>query len=357
MHASSSKRPLPNRTAKFEADLAACRKALRGGSHTFFAASLILPQAVRGPASALYAFCRLADDAIDLATDHHAALEGLHRRLARAYAGDPVNDPADRAFAATVEYFAIPIELPAALLDGFAWDAQGRRYPDIEALYDYSARVAGTVGAMMAIVMGARSPEALARACELGVAMQLTNIARDVGEDARMGRLYLPLDWMQEAGLDPEAWLAKPVFDARLASVVRRLLETAEGLYARGEAGIPKLPLGCRPAIRAAARLYAEIGHAVMRNGCDSVSTRAVVPIVRKLAVLTGAAMAGRTDVPPEPQAPLRAIRYLVRAVEPHAIPNAPSQVAWWNLVARTVRILELFERLDARDQARIGRS
>jgi hypothetical protein len=82
-----------------------------------------------------------------------------------------------------------------------------------------------------------------------------------------------------------------------------------------------------------------------------------VVPIVRKLSVLTGAAMAGRGTGRPEPQAPLRAIRYLVRAVEPHALPNEPGQVAWWNLVARTVRILELFERLDARDQARIGQA
>jgi len=345
---------LSRRSAKFEADLAACRAALRGGSHTFFAASLILPREVRGPASALYAFCRLADDAIDLASDHEAALDDLHRRLARAYANDPVAHPADRAFAATAAHFAIPYELPAALLEGFAWDAAGRRYESIEALYDYAARVAGTVGAMMALVMGVRDPQALAHACELGVAMQLTNIARDVGEDARMGRLYLPQDWMREAGLDPEAWLAAPVFDARLAAVVRRLLDAADALYLRGEAGIGFLPTGCRPAIRAAARLYAEIGREVARRGHDSVSGRAVVSTMRKLAVIASTAIA----LPlPEPCAPLRAIRYLVGAVDALPVQAEATRVAWWNLQARTVRIIELFERMDARDQARIGGS
>ena len=98
----------------------------------------------------------------------------------------------------------------------------------MEDLHDYAARVAGTVGAMMALVMETRDPRSLARACELGVAMQLTNIARDVGEDARNGRLYLPLAWMREAGLDPEAWLAAPQFVQRLARVVSRLLAEAD---------------------------------------------------------------------------------------------------------------------------------
>ncbi len=86
---------------------------------------------------------------------------------------------------------------------------------------------------MMSILMGARTPRILARACDLGVAMQLTNIARDVGEDARAGRLYLPLQWLRSAGIDPEAWLARPVFSAALGAVVQRLLDAADGLYAR----------------------------------------------------------------------------------------------------------------------------
>ena len=99
-----------------------------------------------------------------------------------------------------------------ALLEGFAWGHRGAAATETlpDDVQDYAARVAGTVGAMMAVLMGARSPEAVARACDLGVAMQFSNIARDVGEDARAGRIYLPLRWLAEAGIDPEAFLASP---------------------------------------------------------------------------------------------------------------------------------------------------
>lgn len=334
-----------------DADLTACRRALRGGSHTFYAASLILPESVRGPASALYAFCRSADDAIDTAADPQAALAGLRLRLARAYSGEPVDDPADRAFAATVSRFLIPREIPEALLEGFAWDSDGRRYADIDALCGYGARVAGTVGVMMALVMGVRAPEALARACELGIAMQLTNIARDVGEDARLGRIYLPLDWLREAGIDPDAWLAAPFHDERLSTVVRRLLAESDRLYLRGVAGISRLPAGCRPAIRAAARLYAEIGHEVARRGHDSVSGRAVVPTSRKLAVLGRAIVSGGGHPHSLSLPPVPAARFLVDAVARAGGRALPPRPAWWDFEARTVRIIEMFERMSERDQ------
>ena len=247
---------------------AASRTALmRGGSKTFFAASLLLPARVRAPATALYAFCRLADDAVDLEDDASAALDGLYRRLDRIYAGRPLPVDADQALAEVVERCEIPYALPAALLEGFQWDAQGRRYETIEALHEYAARVAGTVGAMMALIMGAHGARALARACELGVAMQLTNIARDVGEDARAGRLYLPRAWMHEAGIDPDGWLRAPAFDDALASVVARVLAAADDLYLRAADGLAELPRGCRPAIQAARLVYAEIGREVERAG------------------------------------------------------------------------------------------
>ncbi len=109
----------------------------------------------------------------------------------------------------------MPRELPEALLEGFEWDLVGRRYETLEELQAYAARVAGSVGAMMAVLMGARSAAVLARACDLGVAMQLTNIARDVGEDARQGRLYLPLAWLREAGIDPERLARSARFSTR----------------------------------------------------------------------------------------------------------------------------------------------
>ncbi|MBX9716654.1 MAG: phytoene/squalene synthase family protein, partial [Burkholderiaceae bacterium] len=213
-------------------DLRDCEALMRTGSKSFFAASLVLPSRVRSPATALYAFCRLADDTIDLESHRFGgpmgALQHLQHRLQRIYDGRPSPVPADRALACVVDKFNLPKAPLDALLEGFEWDLQSRRYDSLAELEDYGARVAGTVGSMMAIIMGARNPEALARACELGVAMQLTNIARDVGEDARAGRLYLPRDWMREAGLDPQAWLRAPAFSPALGSVVSRLLAHAD---------------------------------------------------------------------------------------------------------------------------------
>ena len=236
------------------ADMDACRALLKGGSRTFHAASKVLPRKVSDPAIALYAFCRLADDAVDLGDNRAAAVERLKERLDRAYRGQPMDQAADRAFADVVARFSIPREVPEALLEGLAWDAEGRRYETLPELYAYAARVAGTVGAMMTLVMGQRTPEIVARACDLGVAMQLTNIARDVGEDARAGRLYLPLSWLRDAGIDPDAWLAKPVFTSEIANIVQRLLDAADALYGRATLGIRNLPRAAGPASMPRAR-------------------------------------------------------------------------------------------------------
>jgi 15-cis-phytoene synthase len=302
--------------AEMPYDLNACRTLMRGGSKTFFAASLLLPARVRAPASALYAYCRLADDAIDLGANPHAEMAALQTRLDAIYAGRPSTADADRALCQVVHRHGIPRELLDGLLEGFLWDAQGRRYETLAAVEDYGARVAGTVGAMMALVMGTRDAAALARACELGVAMQLTNIARDVGEDARNGRLYLPRQWLREAGVDIDAWLAAPVFTPAIGQVTQRLLDRAEELYHRAEQGVAALPRDCRPAIHAARLVYAEIGHQLQREGLDSINHRTVVQRRRKLALIaraTGAALLA----PAEPQAglvPLPAIQFLVSA-------------------------------------------
>lgn len=269
--------------------LQACTELMRGGSKSFFAAARVLPERIRAPATALYAFCRVADDAVDSAPDSASqalALADLQNRLSNIYAGTPLDHVADRALTEVVHTFQIPQPMLAALLEGFEWDAQGRRYHTLDELHEYSARVAGTVGTMMAIIMGVRSEAALARACELGAAMQLTNIARDVGEDARNGRIYLPLSWLRDAGINPQEWLAAPVFDERLGKIVERLLLEADRLYTRAEAGISELPRDCRMAIQAARLLYAEIGNEVRRQGLDSISKRAIVSSARKVALL-----------------------------------------------------------------------
>ncbi|WP_239451528.1 phytoene/squalene synthase family protein [Elioraea rosea] len=334
-----------------EADLAACRALLRDGSRSFHTASLVLPHSVRAPATALYAFCRLADDAIDGDRGSPASLARLAARLARVYEGRADKHPADRAFAAVVEDHALPRALPEALLEGLAWDAEGRRYATLSELNAYAARVAGSVGAMMAVVMGVRDPAAIARACDLGVAMQLTNIARDVGEDARMGRIYLPLGWLEEAGIAPARFLERPGFSPALGAVVARLLAHADALYDRAAPGIGALPLSCRPGIGAARLIYAEIGREVARRRLDSVSSRAVVPGRRKVALLARSLAAAplATTGPGLAAPPLAETRFLVQAVTAGAAPRLAGPLA------RITWVIGLFERLMRED--RLSRS
>jgi phytoene synthase len=334
-----------------QSDIEMFRELLRGGSKSFHAASRVLPNSVREPAAAVYAFCRLADDAIDTGPDARIALSDLKNRLDRIYRGVPERSATDRAFAAVVKHFAIPRAVPAALIEGFAWDAEGRRYETIADLHAYAVRVAGTVGIMMSLLMRQRDPAVLARAADLGVAMQLTNIARDVGEDARAGRLYLPLQWLRGAEIDPDTFVSRPQFSIALGEVTRRLLEDAERLYERSRAGIACLPLQCRPSIHAARLLYAEIGREVERRNFDSVSQRAVVSGGRKaMLVLQGCAAslmpAFGTDAPALPQA-----RTLVAKAAGVIPGSAQAPTPWWRFDQRFVRVLELFARLSEADE------
>jgi phytoene synthase len=350
MHPSSPDAP-PSRTS----DYAVCREAIRHGSRTFFAASLVLPASVRDPAYGLYAFCRLSDDAVDLGDGSPRALDRLRERLDRIYDGRPIAVAADRAMADIVRRYAIPRAVPEALLEGLAWDLEDRRYEDIGDLFDYAARVAGTVGVMMTLLMGVRSREALARACDLGVAMQLTNIARDVGEDARNGRLYLPLRWLRDEGIEPDAVIANPASSAPLARVTARLLSEADALYARARSGVAHLPLSCRPAILAAGLIYAEIGRVLESMSCDSINHRARVSGFRKSRLLARAvAMTPWLEKNRSPVT-IPAVQFLVDEVMKTPSPQASD--AWPTVrssiafAPRLLRVLEIFERLERAEQ------
>lgn len=278
-------------------DLEHCRRAIQHGSLSFYAASKLLPGRVRDPALALYAFCRLADDEVDLKADKVGSVLRLRDRLDQVYAGRPKDAPADRAFAAIVEDFQMPRALPDALLEGLAWDADGRRYQTLSGVLDYSARVASAVGAMMCVLMQVRDRDALARACDLGAAMQLTNIARDVGEDALEQRIYLPLEWLNEAGLTAEDFLADPRPTKAVRGMVKRLVMEANRLYIRAEAGVGALPASCRPGIYGARFIYAGIGGQLRAMEYDSLSSRARTGKLQKLGwlgqsmLLTGASL------------------------------------------------------------------
>ena len=325
------------------ADYNACLTLLRVGSKSFHAASRLLPARLRPAVHALYAFCRLADDAVDEGSAKHDVLARMRRRLDAIYGGGALAGPVEIAFADTVERFVIPRALPEALFEGFQWDADGRTYETLSEVRDYAMRVAGTVGIMMALLMGVRRAEALARACDLGVAMQLTNIARDVGEDARAGRLYLPREWFDEAGLDADAWLAAPRFDTRIAAMTERLLAEADRLYRRAESGIARLPVDCRPAIFGARHIYHAIGVEIAANGHDSVSRRAHVTKARKLQLL-GRALASTLVTGQGVSKPsLAEAVYLLETIgDPtparREIANQPHRIAW---------LLDLFERLE----------
>ncbi|MEO0881314.1 MAG: phytoene/squalene synthase family protein [Pseudomonadota bacterium] len=322
-----------------------CRAVIKAGSKSFYAASLLLPKGVRTAAYATYAFCREADDAIDLGENQQDAVRILINRLNLIYSGQPTDAPVDRAFAYVVSHWGLPRTLPDALLEGLIWDSEGKRYGTFDELVDYCTRVAGSVGAMMTTLMGATCETAAARACDLGVAMQLTNIARDIGEDARAGRIYVPLQWMREADIDPLAFTQTPEFDARVAGITKRLLDAADPLYEQGLTGATLLPSGCRTAIIAAGLIYRDIGKYIKQNGYDSVSYRAFVPKRRKLELLALASAYPSQQASTEP--PLPQNKYLVDAITAQSVQSAerdmPSRAEW---------LLDLFLRVEQRKRA-----
>jgi phytoene synthase len=302
----------------FQIDLLSCENLMRDGSKSFFSASRILPSSIRDSAIALYAFCRLLDDMVDDQNASDDVIEQIEYRLDRIYSKNPLDIPADRALALVVERFLIPRNLLEALVEGFKWDRTGRQYQTIEELCDYAARVASTVGVMMTLIMGVRDRAVLERACELGLAMQLTNIARDVGEDARNQRLYLPRAWLKEENIDPDQWLKNPIFNEGMSRVNQKLIRYADDLYIRSAHGFSGLPRNCRSAIAAASLIYSEIGRQIERQGMDSITKRAVVSKKRKVLLLLKSLGAAIYSVKQTHRLePIPSIQFLVDSVEP----------------------------------------
>ena len=336
------------------ANLDACVTMMKGGSKTFFAASRLLPPRIRAAAIALYAFCRVADDLVDEAPAGEAPLAVLNHRLDMIYAGTPQDHVEDHALHLVVQQYQLPRHLLDALIEGFAWDSAGRIYNSIEEVHDYAARVAGSVGAMMCWIMGLQNIETLERACEMGVAMQLTNIARDVGADAALGRSYLPRRWLIEAGVQPEEWLANPESSAGIQIVVARLLTEADRLYKQSQHGIAALPPDCRAAILAASMIYREIGVQLRREGLDSVHHRTVVSTTRKLVLLASAwTQASWIRMAETPPVTLKAIQYLAQQCQNI---SASSQYAGAYFPNRAMpqRVAWVFDLLERRENERL---
>lgn len=259
-------------------------------SKSFALASRLLPASIRSDAVLLYAWCRYADDAVDEAPEHErpAALERLERELDQIYAGEDTGDPLLEGFADLVRRAKIPKRYPAELVAGMRMDVEGYRYETGSDLMLYCYRVASTVGLMMCHVMGVRGPRALERAAHLGMAMQLTNICRDVVEDWHRGRVYLPETWLARHGVERHLRVAAGPWPAAASEGVSRLvlqvLERADELYRSGDRGLMALPWRCALAVGVARRVYSAIGGVLRSRSGDVTQGRAFVSTVGKLA-------------------------------------------------------------------------
>lgn len=264
------------------------RDIIRHHSKSFSLARRLLPSASRDAAAVVYAWCRRADDAVDELPRDEAvdALERLERELDSVYAGEPQGDPLVQAFSDVVHRYGIPQQYPAELLAGMRMDVEGVIYGTLLDLQLYCYRVAGTVGLMMCHVMGIESPRALKHAAHLGIAMQLTNICRDVVEDWNRGRLYLPLTFL--SGRPPACGVHGRFPDEMkrpVARAVERLLRVADHFYLSGERGCDHLSLANVWAVLVARLIYARIGGVIRRRGCDVTLGRAYVPWHTKFAL------------------------------------------------------------------------
>jgi phytoene synthase len=284
--------------------VAACRRSIAHHSKSFALASRLLPGATADHAAIVYAWCRHADDAVDATPPESRpqAVQRLRDELVDIYRGEPTGSPELDAFAAVVSECAIPREYPDELLAGMQMDCTRATYDTEDELLLYCHRVAGVVGLMMCHVMGLNDPAAQRHAAHLGIAMQLTNICRDVLEDWQLGRLYLPAELLQRCGAtDLGARLGRPFpveHTAAVAAAVAHTLRRADGFYRSGDRGLWALSWRCALAVRSARRIYAAIGRRVQRQGCDVTRGRAMVPLRTKLALVGAAALQAAAELP-----------------------------------------------------------
>jgi len=283
------------------------RQTIERGSKSFAAAARIFDPATRASAYLLYAWCRHCDDltdgqdlgreAADLPPEiARSRLEDLRARTRAALAGEPVSDPLFIGLQRVVDRHRIPHRYPLEHLEGFAMDVEGRQYRELEDTIRYCYHVAGVVGVMMAYIMGVREEDALNRATDLGVAFQLTNIARDVMEDAEVGRVYLPSRWLEEAGV-PGAEIREPRHRTAVFDVTRRLLERADSYYQSAGVGLSSLPFRSAWAIATAREVYRDIGRLILARGGAAWDDRAATSTARKLVLAVrglGATVASR---------------------------------------------------------------
>lgn len=301
-----------------KAALDQCRWMIREGSKSFSLAARLFDAETRDAAFFLYGWCRYCDDQVDEAgkTENQEELAQRVKTLKActpsAFSFAPQPQPVFIALQYVAHRYGIPAHYALELIEGMAMDVRGTRYTTPKELLLYCYRVAGTVGLMMSHVMGLRDERALKHAADLGIGMQLTNIARDVTEDAGRGRVYLPLNWLNEASIAPEE-IALPEHREKLARLTLRLLREADRYYRSGDAGLWYLSFRSACAVAAARHVYAEIGSSLLRKGARAWDQRTYVTGPLKLWVMARAVMSVLRSVPgrlwrPWSPAPLRMV-------------------------------------------------
>ncbi len=276
------------------------RESIARGSRSFAAASHLFDRETRERAWLLYAWCRVCDDIAD-GQDHGGAmtetvdplvrLDDIEQRTERALAGEAEDDPGFAALTQVMGEVALPYRYVEDLITGFALDAEGWRPETQNDLLAYCYHVAGAVGCMMAIVMGVApdDEETLDRACDLGIAFQLANIARDIGEDAAGGRCYLPRLWLAEQSIDPDDLMA-PRSRPALALLAGRLADQASRYEKSARAGTPALSFRSAWAVLAAAGIYGDIARKVKAAGESALTSRQFTSSAEKYGWLARAA-------------------------------------------------------------------
>ncbi|MBY0283316.1 MAG: phytoene/squalene synthase family protein [Sphingomonas sp.] len=282
----------------------AARVSIARGSRSFAAASKLFDKPTRERAWLLYSWCRACDDIADGQDHGHGmtVVDDPMARLARlsvltelALAGEPTGEPPFEALRIVVAETSLPHGFARDHIAGFALDAEGWRPKTEDDLLRYCYRVAGVVGCMMAVVMGVdpQDEATLDRACDLGLAFQLANIARDIDEDASVGRCYLPTDWLAEKDIRVAALMA-PAHRPALTELVARLTTRAAAFEESARVGTPALGFRSAWAVLAAAKIYGDIGRKVAARGGHAWDSRVTTSATEKIgAILLAGRQAG----------------------------------------------------------------
>lgn len=273
-----------------------CRLVARSEARNFYYSFLVLPPVRRAALCAIYAFMRYSDDISDDEREDVPRAERMRRwraALDRAFEGDYGASRILPAFHDTVRRYSIPKRYFHELIDGAETDLVPRRYETFSELYDYCYHVASVVGLVCIHVFGFSDPAACEHAEACGIAFQLTNILRDLGEDSARGRVYLPQEDLRRFDYG-EADLALAVVDDRFRALMRFEVDRAQEYYRRALPLLPLIEPVSRPCLRAMMEIYGAILDQIVRQGYDVFSSRARVPTWGKLGIAARAWLEAR---------------------------------------------------------------